>query len=128
MINTSCGRNGQSMVSKLRAFLCGISCLFLCCGSSESRKSVESAIAFPSYCSRNVEENVIELLHENIRNQYELKQVQIVMRHGARVLHARSSCWQGYNVTWQCQARNNLVKVSYDLTCIYMVFAYNLIM
>jgi hypothetical protein len=62
---------------------------------------------YPGYCAKNVADNVIHPLPSG----YSLQQVQIAMRHGARTLASRSTCWRGYNVTWHCNARNQVVRL-----------------
>ncbi|ETV72467.1 hypothetical protein, variant 1 [Aphanomyces astaci] len=73
------------------------------CLTAGHRVAATEAFADYAYCSKHVEQNVIAPLDNP--DQYTLQQVQIVMRHGARTLAARSSCWTGYNVTWSCNAK-----------------------
>ncbi|KDO35037.1 hypothetical protein SPRG_01101 [Saprolegnia parasitica CBS 223.65] len=61
---------------------------------------------FPAYCAKHVEKNAIAPLPS--ADQYALNQVQIAIRHGARTLVQRSTCWSGYNATWNCNARNHI--------------------
>ncbi|OQR85032.1 hypothetical protein ACHHYP_12430 [Achlya hypogyna] len=64
---------------------------------------------FPEYCAKHIETNTIAALPSAAR--YELNQVQVAIRHGARTLVRRSSCWSGYNATWNCGARNYIEPV-----------------
>ncbi|OQS02437.1 hypothetical protein THRCLA_05196 [Thraustotheca clavata] len=63
-------------------------------------------VDYPAYCSKHVEKNIIKELPSS--DHYKLDQVQIAIRHGARTLVGRSMCWDGYNATWNCNARNHI--------------------
>ncbi|KAF0692579.1 Aste57867_16391 [Aphanomyces stellatus] len=77
--------------------------LYLCL-TSLGRANADATVSpdFP-YCSKHIENNAIQRLATP--DKYTLLQVQVIMRHGARTLASRSSCWAGYNVTWTCNAR-----------------------
>ncbi|ETW03570.1 hypothetical protein H310_04983 [Aphanomyces invadans] len=83
---------------------------------------VEAAEPFADYpyCSNHVEENVITPLPHP--DKYTLQQVQIVMRHGARTLATRSSCWAGYNVTWSCNAKFRVSPQLDNATSLHHVY------
>ncbi|KAH9193916.1 hypothetical protein AeNC1_004094 [Aphanomyces euteiches] len=90
-------RSGRRRATQVLAF----ACIYLT--SCDLVHAQPAAYPEFPYCSKHVEQNVIERLQSP--DQYKLQQVQIVMRHGARVLASHSFCWAGYNVTWTCNAR-----------------------
>jgi len=57
--------------------------------------------AYPEYCSQNMDDRDIPPLSSAESDQVtELKQVQVMIRHGARTPYSYFSCWKDYDVTW----------------------------
>lgn len=56
---------------------------------------------YPQYCSKNVESKEIPALSaDELALVTELKQVQVMIRHGARTPYGLFSCWKDYDVIW----------------------------
>lgn len=56
---------------------------------------------YPEYCSKNMRKRYIEpLTSSQLSNVLDLKQVQVIIRHGARTPYSLHSCWNNYSVTW----------------------------
>lgn len=55
----------------------------------------------PAYCSKDVAtKNIPPLTASELTQVTELKQVQVMIRHGARTPYALFSCWKDYDVIW----------------------------
>ena len=55
----------------------------------------------PTYCSHDMSSRAIVPLTEAERTLVgELKQVQVVIRHGARTPYSAHPCWKNYNIDW----------------------------
>ena len=65
---------------------------------------------YPEYCSKDISARNIPQLtksEEDLINK--LVQVQVIIRHGSRTPFTKYSCWNGYDVQWNC----NLTEVMY---------------
>jgi hypothetical protein len=57
--------------------------------------------ASPAYCAQDMQSRYIPpLTADEISQVTELKQVQVMIRHGARTPYGLLNCWKDYNVTW----------------------------
>ena len=55
----------------------------------------------PDYCSKNIASKSIPPLTANeLAQVVELKQVQVMIRHGARTPYGLFPCWKDYDVSW----------------------------
>lgn len=60
-----------------------------------------SPSTYPEYCSKDIDSKQIPVLTaEELTFVTELKQVQVMIRHGARTPYAKLKCWQNYDVIW----------------------------
>ena len=60
-----------------------------------------SPATYPEYCSKDIDSKKIPALSANdLTLVTELKQVQVMIRHGARTPYAKMNCWKNYDVTW----------------------------
>jgi len=70
-----------------------------------------SPAEYPPYCSKNMTEREIPPLNTTNSN-LELKQLQVLIRHGARTPYAYFYCWEDYAVTWNCNVTELMVSKS----------------
>jgi len=55
----------------------------------------------PSYCSNNsTVRDIPELTNAELLQVDQLKQVQVLIRHGARTIDTVEKCWLNYDITW----------------------------
>lgn len=55
----------------------------------------------PDYCSKDIStKSIPPLSADELALVEELKQVQVMIRHGARTPYALFSCWKDYDVSW----------------------------
>jgi hypothetical protein len=55
----------------------------------------------PAYCSKDIaSKQVPPLAADELAQVVELKQVQVMIRHGARTPYALFPCWKDYDVSW----------------------------
>uniref|UniRef100_A0A6S9KUC0 Acid phosphatase n=1 Tax=Heterosigma akashiwo TaxID=2829 RepID=A0A6S9KUC0_HETAK len=66
---------------------------------------------YPAYCSKNPDTRQIPPIDQALADDFELIQVQIVIRHGARTTWGDHNCWDGYTADWDCQAINVMIPV-----------------
>lgn len=66
----------------------------------------------PAYCSKDIASKQIPPLTANELLQVsELKQLQVMIRHGARTPYGLFPCWKGYDVTWNnCNVTELMVE------------------
>ena len=59
---------------------------------------------YPQYCSVSSEMNrrFIPPLTDSSVQKFQLLQVTILIRHGARTPHTFENCWEGYSTQWDC--------------------------
>lgn len=59
---------------------------------------------YPPYCSKDMSQYAIPELDAAVVAEHSptLKQVQVMIRHGARTPYAKMFCWEGYDVEWNC--------------------------
>eukprot|EP01038_Epipyxis_sp_PR26KG_P010653 gene10653-14307_t len=73
---------------------------------------------YPAYCSKDMSQRQIIPLSTSQQSLVnELKQVQVIVRHGARTPYALFSCWANYTVTWtNCNVTELMIpSPSYNL-------------
>ena len=55
----------------------------------------------PSYCNDDpTQSKIVPLTADELARVTELKQVQVMIRHGARTPWGKEPCWKGYDVSW----------------------------
>lgn len=61
-------------------------------------------LEYPAYCSKDMSQYAIPALAEDVIATHNptLKQVQVMIRHGARTPYAKMFCWDNYDVPWNC--------------------------
>jgi 2-phosphoxylose phosphatase len=57
-------------------------------------------LKIPDYCSKDMSERAIPPLDPESSTGMRLKQVQVLIRHGARTPYTAHVCWKGYNIQW----------------------------
>jgi 2-phosphoxylose phosphatase len=80
--------------------------------------SLLNALQSPDYCSHDMQTRRIPDLakveHEKVE---ELKQVQVVIRHGARTPYSSHPCWKGYDIKWsECSVSEYMFSAPTGLT------------
>lgn len=65
---------------------------------------------FPEYCSKSmIERSVLPLTRDELQLVSELRQIQVVIRHGSRTPISSNACWRGYNADWHnCRETQSL--------------------
>jgi 2-phosphoxylose phosphatase len=64
------------------------------------RLSSGTELRVPAYCSKDMSERAIPPLDLETSEGMKLKQVQVLIRHGARTPYTDHVCWKGYNIQW----------------------------
>ncbi|OQS07903.1 hypothetical protein THRCLA_00102, partial [Thraustotheca clavata] len=66
---------------------------------------------FPRYCAKDMAMSAVQPLNGPLSSSLELRQVQIMVRHGARTPWSSGKCWDGYNEVWTCNLRDQMAPV-----------------
>jgi len=68
--------------------------------------TIELDKAYPKYCAKNMDVSKIQPLQVSNANDFDLIQVQVVVRHGARTPCFADLCWNDYDEEWNCNIRD----------------------